>query len=155
MLLVQVVLEACAYAGTGNVIKVQQMLEVCGEQIEENDGEEWRTAHQMPAVLGMALIAMGEDLGSDMCTRTIEHLLQYGEGPVRKACPLALALLATSNPKVVVTDTLSRLSHDSNTEVAQAATLAIGTLGPSVLSLVPKRKRMRNKEREGEMAQAW
>jgi 26S proteasome regulatory subunit N1 len=42
-----------------------------------------QVAHQSPAVLGLALIAKAEDLGSFMAQRTLEHLLQYGEPPVR------------------------------------------------------------------------
>lgn len=144
----QVVLEACAYAGTGYVVKVQEMLQMCSigttsfkqegendqqrqqqqQQQDSNAKEKGKSAadYQAPAVLGMAMIAMGEELGSEMAIRTVEHLLQYGDDHVRKACPLALALVSTSNPKIAVTDTLSRLSHDSNKEVAQAATLAIG-----------------------------
>ena len=42
--------------------------------------------------------------------------------------PLAVALLAVSNPTVAVMDMLSRLSHDSDQEVAQNAILALGML---------------------------
>lgn len=73
--------------------------------------------HQVPAVLGLALIAMAEPLGAQMATRALEHLLQYGEPPVRRGVPLALALLFASDPDPVTMDTLSRLSHDADTEV--------------------------------------
>ncbi len=49
--------------------------------------------HQGPAVIGMALIAMAEPLGSQMAGRSLEHLLQYGEPSVRRAVPLAMAVL--------------------------------------------------------------
>ncbi len=52
--------------------------------------------HQAPAVMGIALIAMGEPVGTQMSMRALEHLLQYGEQPVRRAVPLAIALLNTS-----------------------------------------------------------
>ena len=42
-------------------------------------------AHQGPAVLGIALVAMAEDLGSTMAHRALEHLLQYGEPAARCA----------------------------------------------------------------------
>lgn len=32
-------------------------------------------------MLGIALIAMGEPLGTQMASRMLEHLLQYGEPP--------------------------------------------------------------------------
>ena len=141
-----------AYAGTGDVLKIQQMLAIAGEHIEVEEGEAWKVmlklssteivmmrdhtklhladrtectplwsgracdqvlesgqtglsntcqallrpattstlaesslqvAHQSPAVFGLALVAMAEDLGSGMALRTLEHLLQYGEPPVR------------------------------------------------------------------------
>ena len=38
----QVTLETMAYAGTGDVLKVQQMLSILGEHIEVEDGEAWK-----------------------------------------------------------------------------------------------------------------
>jgi len=40
-----------------------------------------QTVHQLPAVCGIALIAMAEPLGTQMASRMLEHLLQYGEPP--------------------------------------------------------------------------
>ena len=40
--------------------------------------------------------------------------------------PLAVALLSISNPTMTTMDTLSRLSHDSDQEVAQNAVIALG-----------------------------
>ena len=42
-----------------------------------------QVAHQGPAVLGIALVAMAEDLGASMAHRALEHLLQYGEPAAR------------------------------------------------------------------------
>lgn len=120
----QVTLESCAYAGTGNVLKVQQLLGQCGEHLEGKGDE-----HQGAAVLGIALVAMAEELGQDLAIRSLEHLLQYGDAPVRRAVPLALGLLSISNPKLTVMDTLSRLTHDTDSEVAMGATLSLGLLG--------------------------
>ena len=66
-----IVVEGCAYAGSGHVLKVQKMLHVCSDHLEENNG------HQALAVIGISLIAMGEELGSEMALRTFDHLLQY------------------------------------------------------------------------------
>lgn len=44
----------------------------------------------------------------------------------RRAIPLAVALLHVSNPDMTALDTLSRLSHDADSEVAQSAVLALG-----------------------------
>lgn len=46
------------------------------------------------------MVAMSEELGLEMTIRSLEHLLQYGEQNIRRAVPLALALLCISNPKV-------------------------------------------------------
>jgi 26S proteasome regulatory subunit N1 len=121
----QLTVEMCAYAGTGNVLKVQQLLKTCGEHLEE--GKENR--HQALAVLGIAVIANGEELGSEMATRSFDHLLQYADVNVKRAVPLALGFLNVSNPKMSVTDTLSKLSHDSDAEVAQGAIFALGLIG--------------------------
>jgi 26S proteasome regulatory subunit N1 len=125
----QVVLDVCAYAGTGDVLKVQQLLALCGEHIETEEATAWKTLHQSVAVLGLGLLAMSEELGGQMAHRALEHLLQYGEPAVRRAVPLALALLNVSSPDMTVMDTLSRLSHDTDTDVAMNAVLALGFIG--------------------------
>ncbi|KAA8526343.1 hypothetical protein F0562_008454 [Nyssa sinensis] len=114
---------SCAYAGTGNVLKVQHLLGQCEQHLEKD------ATHQGAAVLGLAMVAMAEDLGLEMELRSMEHLLQYGEQNIRRAVPLALGLLCISNPKVNVMDTLSRLSHDTDTDVAMAAIISLGLIG--------------------------
>ncbi|XVF02046.1 hypothetical protein REPUB_Repub04eG0142400 [Reevesia pubescens] len=114
---------SCAYAGTGNVLKVQNLLGHCSQHLEKGE------THQGPAVLGIAMVAMAEELGLEMSIRSLEHLLQYGEQNIRRAVPLALGLLCISNPKVNVMDTLSRLSHDTDSEVAMAAVISLGLIG--------------------------
>jgi len=115
-----IVLETCAYAGSGNVLQVQEMLHQCSEHIEED------AQHQMAAVVGISLITMGEEVGSEMALRSFEHLLHYCELPVKRAVPLALGVLNISNPDFSVIDQLSRLSHDPDTEISQNAILAMG-----------------------------
>ena len=55
--------------------------------------------------------------------------LRYGEPVIRRAVPLALALLSTSNPQLNILDTLSKFSHDSDTNVARNAIFAMGLVG--------------------------
>ena len=43
---------------------------LCAPHLKEN------AEHQSVAVLGIALTALGEDVGTEMCLRTFEHLLQ-------------------------------------------------------------------------------
>ena len=115
--------EMCAYTGTGNVLKVQKLLSICAEHGEKE------ASHQGVAVLGIAQVAMGEELGKQMALRTFDHLLQYGEPPVRRAVPLALGLLYVGHPMVTVMDTLSKLSHDQDSDVAMAAIFSLGLIG--------------------------
>jgi len=157
--------DICAYAGTGNVLKIQNLLHICSEHHEigkesesdkkkddkskedktknkkkdEKDSEKKDdkkedkkvdlTSQQSVAVIGIALIAMGEEIGSDMCYRSLGHLLRYGEPVIRRAVPLALALISASNPKLQILDTLSKFSHDQDSEVAHNAILAMGIVG--------------------------
>ncbi|XP_073010327.1 26S proteasome non-ATPase regulatory subunit 2 homolog A-like [Typha latifolia] len=118
-----VTLMSLAYAGTGNVLKVQNLLGICSQHLDKGE------THQGPAVLGIALIAMAEDLGLEMAVRSLERLLQYGEQNIRRAVPLALGILCISNPKVNVMDTLSRLSHDADADVSMAAIISLGLIG--------------------------
>lgn len=112
-----------AYAGTGDVLKVQYLLGQCSQHLEKSE------TYQVSAVIGIALVAMGEELGNEMAIRLLEHLLRYGAQNIRKAVPLALSLLSISNPKVTVMDTLSKLCHDSDEEVSMAAIISLGLIG--------------------------
>jgi 26S proteasome regulatory subunit N1 len=115
-------LETCAYAGSGNVLKIQEMLHQCAEHLTED------ADHQMAAVLGIGLITMGEDVGSEMALRAFDHLLHYCELPVKRAVPLALAVLNISNPDFTIIDQLSRLSHDPDADMSQNAIIALGVV---------------------------
>ncbi|ELT94307.1 hypothetical protein CAPTEDRAFT_150361 [Capitella teleta] len=146
--------DVCAYAGTGNVLKVQTLLHVCSEHYESKDpdnndnkkedknknkkeekAKEKETekpnlsSQQGIAVLGISLISMGEEVGADMAFRTCGHLMRYGEPAIRRAVPLALAMSSASNPKLQILDTLSKFSHDSDAEVAHNSILAMGIVG--------------------------
>ncbi|KAJ3410476.1 proteasome regulatory particle base subunit [Chytridiales sp. JEL 0842] len=120
---VGVLVDVCSYIGTGNVLKVQSMLHLCNDHLEaDND-------FQGMAVLGISLIAMGEEVGAEMALRSFNHLMHYGEPVIRRAVPLALGLLCVSNPLVHVLDILSKYSHDNDTDVAQNAIFAMGLVG--------------------------
>lgn len=119
-----IILETCAYAGTGNVLKVQQMMHLCAEHLEEEDA-----AHQAAAVVGISIIAAGEDVGSEMVLRVLDHFLHFGDLPIRRAVPIAYAMLHVSDPQNVVIDSLSRLTHDQDAQVAQGAILGLGLIG--------------------------
>ena len=125
-----VLADTCAWAGTGAVLKLQQLLHICNEHIEDPDedkkGDELLQTY---AVLGLSLVAMGEEVGQEMVLRQFAHLMHYGESNIRKAVPLAMGLISPSNPQMKVYDTLSRYSHDNDNEVAINAIFAMGFVG--------------------------
>ncbi|KIK70142.1 hypothetical protein GYMLUDRAFT_34615 [Collybiopsis luxurians FD-317 M1] len=153
----QVIVEACAFAGTTNVLRVQKMLHECDEHIvppkedEKKDGdkkdgeqkdvkkEDEETKEEPPvkkddtfqtfAVIAIALISMGEEIGSQMSMRQFNHLMHYGEPNIRKAVPLAIGLVNASNPQLPILETLSKYSHDNDLTVALNAIFAMGLVG--------------------------
>lgn len=142
-----ILVDVCAYAGTGNVLKIQQLLSICSEHIEldkeEKDPKEKESkkdkkseesgvasnAHQAIAVIGISLIAMNEEIGAEMALRAFGHLLHYGEPVIKRAVPLAMGLLSVSNPKINILDTLSKFSHDSDPEVSYNSIFGLGLVG--------------------------
>ncbi|TAQ85936.1 hypothetical protein B7494_g5747 [Chlorociboria aeruginascens] len=124
-----VLAEICAWAGTGTVLKLQELLHICNDHIEESDDKKGDELLQAYAVIGLGLVAMGEEVGQEMVLRQFAHLMHYGEANIRKAVPLAMGLISPSNPQMKVYDTLSRYSHDNDNEVAINAIFAMGLLG--------------------------
>ena len=124
-----VLAEVCAWAGTGTVLKLQELLHLCNEHIEDGDDKKGDELIQTYAVLGLSLIAMGEEVGQEMVLRQFGHLMHYGEANIRKAVPLAMGLISPSNPQMKVYDTLSRYTHDNDNDVAINAIFAMGLLG--------------------------
>lgn len=55
--------------------------------------------------------------------------LRYGEPVLRRAVPLALALISVSNPRLNILDTLSKFSHDADPEVSHNSIFAMGMVG--------------------------
>lgn len=142
--MVSTLVDVCAYAGSGNVLKIQKLLYICSEHYEQDDKKKKDkdvpkenakndkpdlSKQQVVAVLGIGLIAMGEDIGTQMAQRMFGHLMRYGEPAVRRAVPLALAMMSVSNPQLNVLETLSKYSHDSDSETARNAIFAMGLVG--------------------------
>ena len=124
-----VLASVCAWAGTGTVLKLQELLHICNDMLEEKEESKGDELVQSYAVLGLSLIAMGEDVGQDMILRQFGHLMHYGASNIRKAVPLAMGLISPSNPQMKVYDTLSRYSHDNDNDVAINAIFAMGLCG--------------------------
>lgn len=125
----EVLVDIFAYAGTGNVLKIQHMLHLTADHLTTEDDTATEDMYQAFATIGIAMIAMGEDVGTEMALRQFAHLMHYSDPIIRKAVPLALGLLSASNPQMKVFETLSRYSHDSDLEVAVNAIFAMGLVG--------------------------
>ncbi|KAK0406710.1 hypothetical protein QR680_018750 [Steinernema hermaphroditum] len=146
--MISTLVDVCAYAGTGNVLKIQSLLHLCAEHYEPKEETKKKKSsgaqaapsppvpqpndHSMKqavAVLGIGLIAMGEEIGNQMCQRAFGHLARYAEPNIRRAVPLALGLANVSNPQINVMETLSKMSHDNDDEMARNAIFALGLVG--------------------------
>ena len=119
----------CAWAGSGAVLKLQELLHICNDPVDDKDEAKGEQLVQSYAVLGLSLISMGEEVGQDMIIRQFGHLMHYGEPNIRKAVPLAMGLISPSNPQMKIYDTLSRYSHDNDNDVAINAIFAMGLVG--------------------------
>nr|XP_020633883.1 26S proteasome non-ATPase regulatory subunit 2 [Pogona vitticeps] len=154
--------DICAYAGSGNVLKVQQLLHICSEHFDSKEKEEEKEKKEKkdkekkenPADMGAHQPWHGRTDGRtdgirvvwllDMSLREVlsvnylwesSHLLvlllqlRYGEPTLRRAVPLALALISVSNPRLNILDTLSKFSHDADPEVSYNSIFAMGMVG--------------------------
>ena len=110
-----------SYAGSGNVAKVQELM-----QIIAKSNEEINPKVQSIAVIGCSLIAIGEDVGAEMLSRSFNHFLQFGDINIKKAVSLAIALLNLSNPKVQIIDSLTKFCYDTDKTVAMNAIFSMG-----------------------------
>ncbi|XP_057666687.1 26S proteasome non-ATPase regulatory subunit 2-like [Diorhabda carinulata] len=152
----QTTLLMCAYAGTGDVLTIQELLRIVGEKVEipekkrkekteKKDKKEKTNSPDKPketkklkldysmgqamATLAVGVVAIGEDIGIEMIHRIFGQVARYGEPSVRKAVPLAMALSSVSNPKLNICDVLTKYSHDSDPDVAVNAIFGLGIVG--------------------------
>lgn len=114
----QTTIIGCAFAGTGNVIEIQKMLRIC--TLDDN-------MQHAAAVLGIAVISIGDAVSTQMAKRMFEHIMQYGKSNARQMVPIALALTSISQPLPELVDTLHRYGHDEM-KIALNAIIAIGLL---------------------------
>uniref|UniRef100_A0A667ZRI0 26S proteasome non-ATPase regulatory subunit 2 n=1 Tax=Myripristis murdjan TaxID=586833 RepID=A0A667ZRI0_9TELE len=124
--------DICAYAGSGNVLKVQQLLHICSEHYEAKEKEEDKDKKDKKDKEKKETPA---DMGGSRIPTFFSHmflplfLLRYGEPTLRRAVPLALALISVSNPRLNILDTLSKFSHDADPEVSHNSIFAMGMVG--------------------------
>ncbi|KAK2948905.1 putative 26S proteasome non-ATPase regulatory subunit 2 [Blattamonas nauphoetae] len=110
-----IIIQSCAYAGTGDVLVIQKFL---GE-VAEGKGI---------AALGVALVAMGEKLGSEMALRHFERMIQFSTPEIKPYIAVGLGLLSVGNPTFGVLPFLSKMTHDANPKVCVAAMLSLGMM---------------------------
>ena len=110
-----------SYAGSGNVSKVQELMQIIAKPTEEISPKV-----QSIAVIGCSLIAIGEEIGTEMLSRSFNHFLQFGDINIKKTVSLAISLLNLSNPKVTVIDSLIKFCYDSDKTVAMNAIFSLG-----------------------------
>uniref|UniRef100_A0A665TX89 26S proteasome non-ATPase regulatory subunit 2 n=1 Tax=Echeneis naucrates TaxID=173247 RepID=A0A665TX89_ECHNA len=125
--------DICAYAGSGNVLKVQQLLHICSEHYEAKEKEKEEDKDKKDKK-DKDKKDSSADMGSHQVRVPIFHhlclcQLRYGEPTLRRAVPLALALISVSNPRLNILDTLSKFSHDADPEVSHNSIFAMGMVG--------------------------
>uniref|UniRef100_A0A674MQX5 26S proteasome non-ATPase regulatory subunit 2 n=1 Tax=Takifugu rubripes TaxID=31033 RepID=A0A674MQX5_TAKRU len=128
--------DICAYAGSGNVLKVQQLLHICSEHYEAKEKEKEDDKEKKDK---KDKDKKESDMGSHQLLPLILNAFQegefslrqlrYGEPTLRRAVPLALALISVSNPRLNILDTLSKFSHDADPEVSHNSIFAMGMVG--------------------------
>jgi 26S proteasome regulatory subunit N1 len=144
-----VLLTALAFAGSGNVLKVQELLSVVYQfsaaqkqkKTEKGNGNA-PGAEEIPvtslsvifAIIGISLISMGEEVGQEMTLRLFNDLMMSREISIRRTIPLALGLLYASNPAVSVVDWLGRMSHDHDKGTSQSAVIGLGLCAAGTLN---------------------
>ena len=110
-----------SYAGSGNVSKVHELMQIIAKPSEEVNPKV-----QSIAVIGCSLIAIGEEIGTEMLSRSFNHFLQFGDINIKQTVSLAMALLNLSNPKVNVIDSLTKFCYDTDKTVAMNSIFSMG-----------------------------
>lgn len=146
----KITLQMCAFAGSGDVLVIQQLLHICSEsqqakedakkeasgdkkekekESDKKDNKKELLSKQAVAALAVSVIAIGEETGAETAMRIFGQLGRYGENPIRRVVPLAIALLSISNPQLSVIDILNKYSHDLDEEVAINSIFSMGLVG--------------------------
>lgn len=99
------------------------------EEEDKKSDKNSKAAELAFAVLGIAMIAMGEEIGKEMSLRHFGHLMHYGSDEIRRSVPLAMGLISVSDPQMKVFDTLSRFSHDADLSVSMSSIFSMGLCG--------------------------
>eukprot|EP01029_Cantina_marsupialis_P014730 TRINITY_DN32327_c0_g1_i1.p1 TRINITY_DN32327_c0_g1~~TRINITY_DN32327_c0_g1_i1.p1 ORF type:complete len:600 (+),score=196.44 TRINITY_DN32327_c0_g1_i1:217-2016(+) len=144
--------KSCAYCGSSQPVIVQELLSILSmekpqdsmTEEERKEAEESKSDEQKKeeakqkkyqdevegmCVLALAMISVGEKTSEQMTIRMCTHILQCCTGHARRMVPLALAIMYLGHPDFSIVDSISRLSHDHDSETAMASVLALGLVG--------------------------
>ena len=131
----------CAYAGTSNILIVQQLMEVCGnheikDETKENENKENNNELKECGigVLGVALSLLSDDLSSELSRRLIDEVQRYGETCMKHFIPFAIALTSIGKAKVPILEQLSRMAHSTDLITARNSILALGLVASGTQS---------------------
>ena len=109
-------IEACAYAGSGDVLVLQHLLDACTEEGKE------------VAALGVALVAIGEKIGTEMTLRHFQRMMQVGSVNLRRWVALGLGVLSCGQPMMGALPFLPRMTHDHSKAVSFSALIGLGLM---------------------------
>lgn len=118
---IKTLLTVCAYAGSGNVVKIQELQQLVSKKEIHNKVKQI-------AIIGMAVIAMGEGIGMEMLPRLYNHFLQFGDTGIKQAVLLGLSLLSPSDSKITTSDTLLKHVFDSDRQIVINSIFGLGLI---------------------------
>ena len=98
-------------------------------QEAKDANDTYKDEYRSIAVLGIALIATSEEIGNQMALRTMNHLMQMASVKVKRAVPLAMAILHLSNPNINMQDMLAKFAHQEDEESAFRSIFGLGLIG--------------------------
>lgn len=134
----KICIEVCAYVGSSNILKIQELIKVCTEmEIKKMNGKKSQKTDKsseiccedlikMISVIGIGLISLGNDLNSEMVIRIFGHFLRSGDSFMIIAVILSISLIYLSKPQMNIVELLSKHSHSHNQNIAFNAILALG-----------------------------
>jgi 26S proteasome regulatory subunit N1 len=106
-------------------MKIQEYMEKATVQTDKED----EINNQVMGLIGIALIAVSEVVGTKMVIRNVHHILQYCSLEVKRAVPIMLAIIGVKEGSIQVQDLLYKLAHNEDKEMSFRALLALGIIG--------------------------
>jgi 26S proteasome regulatory subunit N1 len=121
----ELVVEICAYIGSGNVLKIQEYMQRASKPTEDQSEIDM----QCIALIGVAFISISENVGTNMIIRLIHQILHYCDIALKRVVPIMLTIIGISNTNIQITDLLYKLAHDEDQEIALRSLLGLGIVG--------------------------